>query len=476
MKNMAKKQLPTLTLLALMMASPLPAQAELPKPIAKMASFFGIIDAPDEQTVQAGESVPDDESLTQTQDIALDVLDTQPNTLHGIEGLHQGRVPLNAISPNTLKTFVSVIDLVRREYPEQTNDDELFYHAINGMLHKIDSHAEFLDAKAFESLQSFTVGKVADVGVSAVWQERAGHWVVERVIADSPAAKAGIQVGDYLHQIGDVRLSIQQSANDVAQLLNGILGSKVDVTFSKAGRSKLTKTLERTHETQSNIEAMVKGGIIIIKLPVFQANTREQILNGVASAGVPIQGMIIDVRNNPGGVLESAVDVASLFMRNQVVTQVQGRDGIERVMHTTGSPLLDEIPLIILQNRYSASAAEVLSSSLQTQKRALIIGETSYGKGSVQSVIPIADNQAVKITTAHYLTADGGQIDKVGVKPDLVLTPPQTDKAAPISQGMPAKGASASTSLTDDWLDQALLVMEEGKLAEGIEFAPVGGF
>lgn len=145
-------------------------------------------------------------------------------------------------------------------------------------------------------------------------------------------------------------------------------------------------------------------------------------------------------------------------------------------MHTTGSPLLDEIPLIILQNRYSASAAEVLSSSLQTQKRALIIGETSYGKGSVQSVIPIADNQAVKITTAHYLTAEGGQIDKIGVKPDLVLNPPQTDKAAPISQDMPAKGALASTSLTDDWLDQALLVMEEGKLAEGIEFAPVGGF
>lgn len=271
-------------------------------------------------------------------------------------------------------------------------------------------------------------------------------------------------MGDYLHQVGDVRLSGDKTANDVIQLLSGILGTKVDVTFSKSGRSKLTKTLVRTHDVQSKIEAVMKDGIVIIKLPVFQTNTREQILNKVAGAGLPIQGMIIDVRNNPGGVLESAVDVASLFMRNQVVTQVQGRSGIERVMNTTGSPLLDEIPLIILQNRYSASAAEVLASSLQTQKRALIVGETSYGKGSVQSVIPIGDNQAVKITTAHYLTANAEQIDKIGVKPDVKF-----NLAQDTLQDTPAP-------MTDAWLEQALFIMQKGKLETGIEFSPVGGF
>lgn len=396
--------------------------------------------------------------------LELNALDSKPNVLHGIDGLHQGRVPLNAISPNTLKTFVSVIDLVRREYPEQTNDDELFYHAINGMLRKVDGHAEFLDAKAFANLQSFTAGEMADIGITVAWQEKDGHWVITSVLPKSSAERAGLSVGDYLHQVGEVRLTGNHGQNDVVQLLSGILDTKVDVTFSKAGRSKLTKSLERTHSTQSNATALVQDGVIVIKLPVFQTNTREQILNAVSATGTPIQGMIIDVRNNPGGVLESAVDVASLFMRNQVVTQIEGRDGIERVLHTSGASLLDEIPVIILQNRYSASAAEVLSSSLQTQKRALVVGETSYGKGSIQSVIPIDNNQAVKLTTAHYLTATGGKIDKIGVKPDVVFAISQDEMA------------DQSSLMNDPWLERALVIMQEGKLATGIEFSPVGGF
>ncbi|ALT07480.1 S41 family peptidase [Moraxella bovoculi] len=440
------KKLPILTLLFMMMAVPLSSVAQ--------DEFSGSAPVPSEPNSQADEDQGGDVS-----EIDLGVLDSQPNVLHGIDGLHQGRVPLNAISPNTLKTFVSVVDLVRREYPDQKNDDELFYHAINGMLTKVDSHAEFLDAKAFNNLQSFTTGNVGDVGITAVWQEDAGRWVVTKVEAESSATKAGIAIGDYLYQIGDVRLTGSQTQNDVAQLLSGILNTKVDVTFSKAGRSKLTKTLERTHSTQSNIEILVRDGIVIVKLPVFQTNTREQILNGVSSAGIPVQGMIIDVRNNPGGVLDSAVDVASLFMRNEIVTQVEGRHGIERVMHTSGSPLLDEIPLLILQNRYSASAAEVLASGLQTQGRALILGEASYGKGSVQSIIPIGDNQAVKLTTAHYITATGEKIDKIGVKPDVTF--PQVNH---------------QDELIDEWLERALTIMQEGKLATGVEFAPVGGF
>lgn len=440
------KKLPILTLLFMMMAVPLSSVAQ--------DEFSDSAPVPSEPNSQADEDQEGDVS-----EIDLGVLDSQPNVLHGIDGLHQGRVPLNAISPNTLKTFVSVVDLVRREYPDQKNDDELFYHAINGMLTKVDSHAEFLDDKAFNNLQSFTTGNVGDVGITAVWQEDAGRWVVTKVEAESSATKAGIAIGDYLYQIGDVRLTGSQTQNDVAQLLSGILNTKVDVTFSKAGRSKLTKTLERTHSTQSNIEILVRDGIVIVKLPVFQTNTREQILNGVSSAGIPVQGMIIDVRNNPGGVLDSAVDVASLFMRNEIVTQVEGRHGIERVMHTSGSPLLDEIPLLILQNRYSASAAEVLASGLQTQGRALILGEASYGKGSVQSIIPIGDNQAVKLTTAHYITATGEKIDKIGVKPDVTF--PQVDH---------------QDELIDEWLERALTIMQEGKLTTGVEFAPVGGF
>lgn len=393
----------------------------------------------------------------------LEALDSQPNTLHNTEGLHQGRVPLNAISPNTLKTFVSVIDLVRRDYVYDVDDEKLFENAMSGMLTKLDRNAEFLDAQAFANLQSFTAGNIANVGMSAVWQAEDNHWVVTAVSDNSPSQKVGIKVGDYLHQIGEIKLTESHSYNDVVQLLNGIAGTQVDVVFSRAGRSKRNANLQRTQVLQSHIDTMIYDGVAVIKLPVFQNNTREQILNSLAYANAPIQGIILDVRNNPGGVLESAVKVVSLFMKGQVVTKVAGRNGVERVLNTEGSPLLNELPVMVLQNRYSASAAEVLASSLQTQKRALVVGETSYGKGSVQSVVPIGDNQAVKLTTAHYLTAKDAKIDGVGVVPDvtfdkreLVLTAPRLTE--------------------DDWLQQALLLMNQGKLETGIKFDPVGGF
>ena len=135
----------------------------------------------------------------------------------------------------------------------------------------------------------------------------------------------------------------------------------------------------------------------------------------------PITGVLLDVRDNPGGVLTSAIDVASLFMKDTDVVQVKGRQGDPRILATKGSALLAPLPVVILQNRYSASAAEVLASSLQAQNRATIAGETSYGKGSVQSVIALNDEQAVKLTVAHYLTTEGTKIDKVGVQPDVTL-------------------------------------------------------
>lgn len=393
----------------------------------------------------------------------LNALESQPQVLHGIEGLHQGRVPLNTISPNTLKTFVSVVDLVRREYVHDVNDEKLFENAMSGMLTKLDRNAEFLNEAAFDNLRSFTVGNVANVGLSAVWQDDENHWVVTAIADNSPSQKAGIAVGDYLHQIGDNKLNESHNYNDVVQFLNGIAGTQVDVVFSKAGRSKRTVSLQRTQVIKSTIETVIYDGVAIIKLPVFQDNTREQILNSIAYAKTPIQGIILDVRNNPGGVLESAVKVASLFMKGQVVAKVAGRHGIDRVLTTEGSPLLNELPVMVLQNRYSASAAEVLASSLQTQKRALVVGETSYGKGSVQSVIPIADNQAVKLTTAHYLTANNRKIDGVGVTPDVVLS----------KKELPTTITYASD---DNWLQQALLLMNQAKLEKGIEFDPVGGF
>ncbi|MBP2281414.1 carboxyl-terminal processing protease [Psychrobacter sp. PL19] len=331
-------------------------------------------------------------------------------------------VSLNAIAPETLKTFVAVVDLVRREYVEAVNDEELFINAMSGMLTKLDSHAEFLDAEAYENLRAFTQGDVGDIGLTATYQPKRGYWVITEVITDSPADKKGIAIGDYLHQIDDFKLDENKQSNDIKQLLTGIAGTQVDVVVSKAGRRKRTTTLQRNNAHPQAIETQLIDGVAIIRLPAFQNNSREQILQSLIGLDAPVTGILLDMRDNPGGVLTSAVKVASLFMTDTDVVQVKGRQSAPRTLSTQGTAVLKPLPVVVLQNRYSASAAEVLASSLQAQKRATIVGEISYGKGSVQSVIPLNDEQAVKLTVANYLTAAGKKIDKIGVQPDVRLS------------------------------------------------------
>lgn len=332
------------------------------------------------------------------------------------------QIPLNAISPLTLKTFVEVIDLVRREYVEPVSDEVLFNDAMSGMLTKLDSHAEFLDAEAYQNLRAFTQGDVGEVGIQASYQQSQGHWVVTAVTPNSPAAEERIRVGDYIHQINETKLTERKTANDVEQLLSGIAGSQVELVVSREGRRKRTVMLQRNQTRQQQIEVKLQEGIAIVRLPVFQNNSRQKLLVSLAQLNQPVAGIVLDVRDNPGGVLESAIDIAGLFMAEKTAVQVKGRQGIERTLTTGNNALLANIPVIILQNRYSASAAEVLASSLQTQKRARVVGETSYGKGSVQSVIPVNDEQAIKLTVAYYLTADGRQIDDIGITPDISLS------------------------------------------------------
>ena len=357
------------------------------------------------------------------------------------------QVSLNAISPETLKTFVAVVDLVRREYVDAVKDEELFNNAMSGMLTKLDSHAEFLDAEAYENLRAFTEGDVGDIGIKVQYQPKEGYWVITEVIDGSPADKKGIAVGDYLHQVDEFKLGEEEESNDIEQLLTGIAGTQVDVVTSKAGRRKHSTTLQRNNNHPQIIETRLVEGMVIIRLPAFQNNSREKLLQSLIELDAPITGVLLDMRDNPGGVLASAVSVASLFMTDTDVVQVKGRQSDSRTLSTQGTALLEALPVVVLQNRYSASAAEVLASSLQAQKRATILGEVSYGKGSVQSVIPLNDEQAVKLTVANYMTALGKKIDGVGVAPDVTLLGNQST-----------------------WEQQALDLLRQQALPSGIRF------
>lgn len=382
----------------------------------QLSDIADMLDAADDYD-DSIDSVPDETALTD--DPAVTDTKSDIDTHIPADVAH---VSLNAISPETLKTFVAVVDLIRREYVDAVNDEELFNNAMSGMLTKLDSHAEFLDAEAYENLRAFTEGDVGDIGIQVAYQPDVGYWVINEVINDSPADKKGIAVGDYLHQIGEFKLDENKEPNDIEQLLTGVAGTQVDIVTSKAGRRKHTTTLQRNMSHPQLIETTLVDGIAIIKLPAFQNNSREKLLEGLINLDSPVSGILLDLRDNPGGVLTSAVNVASLFMSDTDVVQVQARQNESRVLSTQGDALLKNLPMVVLQNRYSASAAEVLASSLQAQKRATILGEVSYGKGSVQSVVPLNDEQAVKLTVANYMTASGNRIDGIGVKPDVTLS------------------------------------------------------
>ena len=400
-----------------------------------LSDIADMLDAADDAD-DSIDSVPDESALTDD----ADNIDTSiPSDV--------AQVSLNAISPETLKTFVAVVDLVRREYVDAVNDEELFSNAMSGMLTKLDSHAEFLDAEAYENLRAFTEGDVGDVGIKVTYQPVVGYWVITDVDDDSPADKKDIAVGDYLHQIGDLKLDANKENNDIKQLLTGIAGTQVDIVTSRAGRRKHTTTLQRNNSHPQVVEAKLINGIAVIKLPAFQNNSREKVLESLIDLEAPVSGILLDMRDNPGGVLTSAVSVASLFMTDTDVVQVKARQSDTRTLSTQGAALLESLPVVVLQNRYSASAAEVLSSSLQAQNRATIVGEVSYGKGSVQSVIPLNDEQAVKLTVANYMTASGKKIDGIGVKPDVTLS------------------GNEST-----WEQQALELLQAQNLGSGIRF------
>ena len=336
------------------------------------------------------------------------------------------QVALGAVSPLTVEKFVKMIDIIRQNYVATVDDETLFANAMTGTLAGLDPYSEYLDANAFENLRLFTEGDIGSIGVSVSYHADVDSWVFDDVLPNSPAAKAGIQRGNYLHQINDNKLDDNKTQQDVDQLLTGIAGTTARLTVSDKGRRKHGVLVQRTLVQQQAITAKVVNDVAIVQIPVFQNNTQQQFLLALTQLNQPFSVLVLDLRNNPGGVLSAATDIASLFMTDKVVVQIKNRQGLQEVTRTHGKAQFADLPLVVLQNRYSASAAEVLASALQNNQRAKVYGETSYGKGSIQSIVPLNDTEAVKLTVAHYYSSKGEKIDRVGIKPDVALIGSET--------------------------------------------------
>jgi len=321
-----------------------------------------------------------------------------------------------------LKVFSDVIELIEREYVDEVDTKELIQKAIQGMVHSLDPHSSLLPLDAFEDLQIDTKGKFTGIGIHITMQD--GFVTVISPIEDTPAYKAGIKARDRIIKVdGKPAKDLRQAVN----MMRGPKGSKVMVTILREGVKQplVFELIRDVIPIQSVKSTILKPGYGFIRLSNFTGTTAtemEKALGKMESAEVPLNGLVLDLRNNGGGLLNQSIKVADLFLDEGQILSIKGRNNKNtKVFKASPSSVKRHYPLVVLINGGSASASEIVAGALQDHKRALILGTTSFGKGSVQTVETLRDGSGLKLTIARYYTPSGHSIQAKGIKPDIFL-------------------------------------------------------
>ena len=324
-----------------------------------------------------------------------------------------------------LRTFTEVMNKIKTDYVEPVEDKTLLQNAIRGMLSGLDPHSAYLDAESFKDLQVSTTGEFGGLGIEVSMED--GFVKVISPIDDTPAQQAGINAGDLIIRIDDVPVK-GLTLGEAVNRMRGKPGSEIVLTVVREGEEKPLKfTLKRAVIKVNSIKGRtLEPGFGYVRITQFQSNTGEsltQFINKLKQEnGDKLKGLILDLRNNPGGVLNASVDVADAFLEKGLVVYTDGR---VRDSHQKFSAkpvdIIKGAPLVVLINGGSASASEIVAGALQDHKRAIIMGSKSFGKGSVQTVVPMDDGAALKITTARYYTPSGRSIQAEGITPDIPL-------------------------------------------------------
>ena len=325
-----------------------------------------------------------------------------------------------------LRIFAEIFGRVQQDYVEPVTDRELLDHAIRGMLEGLDPHSAFLDEKHFKELQEGTSGEFGGLGIEVGMEN--GFIKVISPIDDTPAQKAGIKAGDLIIRLDEKPVK-DMSLSDAIKIMRGKPGTSITLTVQREGEHKpLVFKIVRAVIKQASVKSrMLAPGFGYVRLTQFQAPTAEDMLAAIRKLekenGGPLKGMVLDLRNNPGGVLQGAVAVSDAFLEDGLVVYTQGRaESSALKFHARPGDVLNGAPLVVLVNEGSASASEIVAGALQDHKRAVIMGRTTFGKGSVQTIIPISSKIAIKLTTARYYTPNGRSIQAEGIQPDIELS------------------------------------------------------
>ena len=321
---------------------------------------------------------------------------------------------------NELRTFTEVLERIRTSYVEEVDDATLLESAIRGMLEGLDPHSAYLEPEAFQGLQDTTSGQFGGLGLE-VGQED-GFIKVISPIDDTPASRAGIEPGDLIVKIDDHPVK-GMSLMDAVDQMRGPAGSKITLTLVRGTGRPFDVQLERAViKVRSVRTETLEPGYAYLRITQFQNNTGDEVRRSLASlnASGELKGLVMDLRNNPGGVLQSAVEVADAFLSDGMIVYTKGRlPNTELRFNATAANPGGDTPLVVLINGGSASASEIVAGALQDRGRAVIMGTDSFGKGSVQTVLPLNNDRALKLTTALYYTPEGRSIQAQGIVPDI---------------------------------------------------------
>lgn len=336
--------------------------------------------------------------------------------------------PQDALEPlpvNELRTFAEVYSRIKSDYVETVPDKKLLEDSIQGMLAGLDPHSSYLDAQAFKDVRADTEGQFGGLGIEVTMEN--GFVKVVSPIEDTPAAIAGLKPGDLIIRLDDKAVK-GMTLTDAVHLMRGKPGSNIVLTVVREGASKpLTFTVTRAIiKIQSVKSRVLEPGYGYVRITQFQATTHKNLAVAIqklqADNGGQLKGLVLDLRNNPGGVLNGAVYVSDAFLNKGLIVYTEGRVADSKLKFSaTNGDLIDGAPIVVLVNGGSASASEIVAGALQDHKRAVVMGTKTFGKGSVQTIVPVSNGAALKITTARYYTPNGRSIQAAGIAPDVTV-------------------------------------------------------
>jgi len=324
-----------------------------------------------------------------------------------------------------LRVFAEVFGRIKNDYVEPVDDRQLLKFAIEGMLSGLDPHSAYLDEEDYRDIRVGTSGEFGGLGIEVGMEN--GFVKVIAPIDDTPAQRAGVRSGDLIIRLDDQPVK-GMTLDEAVKLMRGKPGTKIRLTIVREGQDKpiVINVVRDVIKTVSVKQRMLEPGFGYVRLSQFQARTPEDMVSGIGGlkreAGGKLKGLVLDLRNNPGGVLNAAVAVSDAFLTNGTIVYTEGRIRDSQLKFKAApDDILEGAPIVVLVNGGSASASEIVAGALQDHQRAVIMGQQTFGKGSVQTIVPVNERTAVKLTTARYFTPNGRSIQAEGIVPDIEL-------------------------------------------------------